>query len=117
MRPCANMHVYLYRDVVDMRKSITGLSVLVEQELGLDPFAPALFVFCSRRRDKIKVLYWERAGFVVWYKKLEKERFPWIRRREESLVSMTGQQLNWLLDGIDVFSMKPHETLLFESVL
>ena len=55
------LKVYLHRDPVDGRKAINGLALLVEQALGLDPFAPALFVFSNRRRDRIKILLWERA--------------------------------------------------------
>ncbi len=115
MRPGDSVEVYLYRGVVDMRKSIDGLSAIVEQELGLSPFTAALYVFCNRRRDKIKVLYWERAGFVLWYKRLEKERFPWPRREADDVVQMTGRELNWLLDGIDLFRVKPHEDLSYTS--
>ena len=118
MRPGESVEVYLCRDPVDLRKSIQGLSVLVEQTLGLDPFAPRLFVFCGRRRDKIKILYWERSGFVLWYKRLEKARFAWPDRDEdEAGLVMTGRELNWLLDGIDVFRSPPHATLHYESVL
>lgn len=70
MRPGDEVEVYLHRGIVDMRKSINGLSAIVEQELGLSPFAPQLFVFCNRKRDKIKILYWERSGFVLWYNHL-----------------------------------------------
>ncbi len=100
-----------------MRKSINGLSILVEQSLELDPFSRALFVFCNRKRDKIKLLYWERTGFVLWYKRLEKNRFAWLPVGSADVVSMSAQELNWLLDGIDVFSMKPHDAVSFETVL
>jgi transposase len=115
MRPGDAIEVYLYRGVVDMRKSIDGLAAIVEQELGLSPFAAKLFVFCNRRRDKIKVLYWERAGFVLWYKRLEQQRFPWPRRDEGDVLQMTGRELNWLLDGIDFFRVRPHEELSYTS--
>jgi len=78
MRPRDDVAVYLCRQPVDFRKSIDGLSILVEQELEHDPFAEALFVFCNRKRDKIKVLYFEGSGFVLWYKRLEKDRFAWL---------------------------------------
>ena len=117
MRPGDDVEVYLCRDIVDMRKSINGLSILVEQTLGLDPFAEKLFVFCNRKRDKVKILYWERSGFVLWYKRLEKHRFPWPDERADELVSMTGRELNWLLDGIDLFRLKPHASLSYASVL
>lgn len=100
-----------------MRKAINGLSILVEQGLELDPFAPALFVFANRGRDKIKILYWERTGFVLWYKRLEKHRFAWSLPGDAEVVSLTGRELNWLLDGIDVFAMRPHEEISFETVL
>jgi transposase len=79
------IEVYLYRGIVDMRKSINGLLTIVEQELGLSPFAPGLFVFCNRQRDKIKILYWEHSGFVLWYKRPEKARFPWPRRDKDGV--------------------------------
>jgi transposase len=117
IRPGDDIEVYLCRDVVDMRKSINGLSILVEEALGLDPFAPRLFVFCNRKRDKVKILYWERTGFVLWYKRLEKHRFVWSLSSDGEIVKLTGRELNWLLDGIDVFAMRPHQEVSFETVL
>jgi transposase len=61
-------------------------------------------------------LYWERSGFVLWYKRLEKERFPWPRGTEP-VMQLTGRELNWLLDGIDFFRARPHETLAYRTVL
>jgi transposase len=116
MRPGDTVAVSLCREPVDMRKSINGLSILVEEALGQDPFSAQLFVFCNRKRDKVKILYWERSGFVLWYKRLEKQRFPWPRQGE-SVLSVTGRELNWLLDGIDWFRLKPHESLSYDSVL
>ncbi len=117
MRPGDDIEVYLCCDIVDMRKSINGLSILVEQALGLDLFTEKLFVFCNRKRDKVKILYWERSGFVLWYKRLEKDRFPWPDERADAVVTMTGRELNWLLDGIDWFRLQPHEALSYDSVL
>ena len=117
MRPGDGVEVYLCRECIDMRKSINGISILVEEALELDPFASRLFVFCNRKRDKIKILYWERTGFVLWYKRLEKHRFAWPHSGEGEVVALTGRELNWLLDGIDVFAMRPHEEISFETVL
>ena len=117
MRPADDIAVYLCRDTVDMRKSINGLSILVEQAMALDPFSASLFVFCNRKRDKIKLLYWERTGFVLWYKRLEKNRFAWPLSSDDEVVTLRGRELNWLLDGIDVFAMQPHEEVSFETVL
>lgn len=117
MRPGDDVPVYLCREAVDMRKSINGLAVLVEQGLALDPFQHALFVFCNRKRDKVKILYWERTGFVLWYKRLEKQRFAWSPPAGREMATLSGRELNWLLDGIDVFALTPHEEISFETVL
>jgi transposase len=104
--------VHLYLGPVDMRKSIDGLAAVVELEMELSPFGPALFVFCNRGRDKVKLLYWERNGFVLWYKRLEKQRFLWPK----TLSLVTAEQLSWLLDGLNIEAMQPHSTLQFKGV-
>ena len=115
LRPGLDIQVYLYAEPVDMRKSIDGLSALVEREMDLSPTVEALFVFCNRGRDKIKLLCWERNGFIVWYKRLEKQRFRWPKAGDT--ISLTGQELNWLLDGFDIFHNQPHARLYFDSVI
>ena len=118
MRPSNELPaVYLCRDVVDFRKGINGLTVLVEQALEQNPFSEQLFVFCNRSRDKVKILYWERSGFCLWQKSLEKAKFKWPRKSETGVITLTGQQLNWLLDGYDILRFKPHKTLRYSTVL
>jgi transposase len=117
IRPGDEIRVYLCRDVVDMRKAINGLSILVEETLQLDPFSAHLFAFCNRKCNRLKILYWERNGFVLWYKALQKDRFPWPREGGADPVELTGRELNWLLDGIDIFRLKPHADLHYDSVL
>lgn len=114
LRPENNLQVYLYAEPTDMRKSMNGLSILVEQEMDLAPMSNALFVFCNKGRDKIKLLCWERNGFIVWYKRLEKQRFKWPALEET--LSLTGEELNWILDGFDIFNNKPHTAVHFNSV-
>lgn len=109
--------VYVYLHPVDFRKSINGLSALVELELKLDPFMPALFVFGNRQRDKVKVLYWERNGFVLWYKRLEKQRFCWPSAQAHQVRELSPQLLSWLLDGVDVDRVQPHHSLHFGAQL
>ncbi len=116
MRPSQTVRVHLCRDAVDFRKAINGLSIVVAEELELDPFSAHVFGFCNRRRDQVKLLYWERNGFVLWQKRLEKDRFPWPRDEGEEILTVTGRELNWLLDGIDVFRLRPHEVLSFSEV-
>ncbi|GAB4352142.1 MAG: IS66 family insertion sequence element accessory protein TnpB [Methylohalobius crimeensis] len=115
LRPDNRLQVYLYGGPVDMRKSIDGLAALVEQQMELSPNRQALFVFCNRRRDKVKLLCWERNGFIVWYKRLEKQRFKWPRT--DATLSLSGQELNWILDGFDIFNNQPHWPVYFDSVL
>ena len=118
MRPSNDLPVvYLCRDSVDFRKGINGLAVLVEDMLQHDPLSEQLFVFCNRKRDKVKILYWERNGFCLWQKRLERARFKWPRRVSDEVVSLTGQQLNCLLDGSDLLRMPPHDRVHFSRVL
>ena len=118
MRPSNDLPVvYLCRDTIDFRKGINGLSILVEDDLCLDPFSEQLFVFCNSRRNRVKILYWERSGFCMWQKRLEKARFHWPNKSADEVVTLTSQQLNWLLDGYDIMRMKPHDKLHFSSVL
>ena len=109
--------VYLCREAVDFRKGINGLSILVEELLSLDAFSEQLFVFCNRRRNQVRMLYWERNGFCLWQKRLEKARFKWPRDADGDVITLSGQQLNFLLDGYDVMRFKPHERLHYSSVL
>lgn len=95
--------VYLAREPVDLRKSIDGLSILVSQVLREDPFSEQLFVFINRRGDKIKLLYWERNGFVLCYKRLERGCFPWPKiGPEQSALVIEPRQLQWLLSGLSI---------------
>ena len=111
IRPSTDLRVYLCREPVDMRKQIDGLALLVQEAMALNPFDQALFVFGNRQRDKVKLLFWERNGFVVWYKRLERERFKWPTHLKDETVTLTGQELNWLLDGYNLKAMQPHKAL------
>lgn len=107
--------IYLYRDPVDFRKASNGLAAIVERELGHNPFDGGLYAFTNRQRNKIKCLLWEDNGFVLYYKSLAEDKFRWPRRGDE-VVSLTGQQINWLLDGYDITLMTGHKKLHYESV-
>jgi transposase len=117
IRPSNEVRVYLCRDRVDFRLQLRGLSVLVQEQLALDPFRPHVFAFCNRRRDHVKLLYWERNGFVLWQKKLERDRFAWPRSLASETLLLSGRELNWLLDGIDLLALRPHGELRFDSAL
>ena len=109
--------VYLCNRAVDFRKGIQGLAILVESELKHNPFSSQLFVFCNRRKNAVKLLYWERNGFCLWHKKLEQERFKWPTDMGGAVITLTGQQLNWLLDGYDIRRLHPHKTLKYKTLL
>jgi transposase len=116
-RPDRNLgSVYLHRAPIDMRKQMNGLAALVEGAMQLSPFADALYVFINRKRDKLKMLLWDRSGFIVWYKRLEQEKFHWPVRSGEAVVTLTAEQLHWLLDGYDVWRMQPHKSLSFTAI-
>jgi transposase len=108
------LKVYVHREPVDGRKAINGLALLVEQSLGLDPFAPAVFVFSNRRRDRIKLLVWDRTGFWLMLKRLEADRFRWPG--DAPVVELTVEQLHWLLAGIDLTAMRPHPERRYRQV-
>lgn len=116
LRPSTALsRVFLYRDPVDFRKSYRGLSVLVELELGHNPCSGDLYAFINRDRSRIKLLHWERNGFVLYYKALVEERFHWPTVQDDTLV-VDGEQLNWLLDGLNIEAMQRHRALSYESV-
>lgn len=106
-------NVYLALGSTDMRKAINGLSQLVEQAMGLDPFSGDLFVFCNRRQNIIKILYWDSNGFALWLKRLEEHRFKWPQRPEQVL-AISRKHLNWLLAGLDLTSA--HQRLYYQHV-
>ena len=95
--------IYLATTPVDMRKGHDGLAAAVRRQLGQDEFSGHLFVFISRSRDRVKILYWERGGFVLWYKRLEKCRFRMPTLGAEGAgMELDAGQLAMLLDGVDV---------------
>lgn len=108
--------IYLHRDAVDFRKSINGLLLVVEQAMQLSPFDDALFVFCNKARDKLKVLYWDNTGFCLWYKRLEKDKFKWPKKHSHSTLTLSDEQWGWLLSGLDILKMQPHISLHYDGV-
>src|SRR4051794_14411146 len=100
----ASVRVYLCLTACDMRKSFDGLHALVREQLELDALAGHLFVFTSRRRDRVKILYWDRDGFALWSKRLEEGTYavPLGDGAEERGGEITAKELGALLRGIDL---------------
>jgi transposase len=94
--------VYLACGRTDMRKSINGLAAIVEQSFDLDPVGGALFAFCNRSRDRVKILEWEGGGFWLYFKRLEKGRFRWPAEGSDPTLALTSEELAILLGGSKV---------------
>ena len=94
-------NIYIVCGHTDMRKSIDGLAALVQQQFQLDLFASSAFLFCGRRRDRLKVLLWEADGFILLYKRLEDGKFNWPRSEQE-VRNLTREQYIWLMQGLSV---------------
>ena len=93
--------IYLATGFTDLRKGIDGLAGIVQERFQLDAFDDALFLFCGRRTDRIKGLYWDSNGFLLLYKRLEQGRFCWQRSEQEARL-ITVQQYEWLCNGFEI---------------
>lgn len=106
--------IYIHRDPVDMRKSINGLSIIVDQAMKLDLQSSSLFLFSNRKRSHVKMLYFDRTGFALWLKKLDQSKFPWPKDFEEDVVTVDHANLIMMLEGINIFSR--HKTVCFDQL-
>ena len=93
-------NIYIACGYTDMRKSIDGLAAIVQTQFHLDPFSKSLFLFCGKRRDRIKALLWEGDGFILLYKRLENGSFRWPRK-ESDVKAISWQQFRWLMEGLE----------------
>ena len=93
--------VYLVCGYTDMRRSIDGLAGMVKQNFGLEPCSGSLFLFCGKRRDRMKALLWEDDGFLLMYKRLDNGAFQWPRSESEAKL-LTQEQFVWLMQGLSV---------------
>lgn len=109
-------HIYIACGFTDIRKGIDGLAATVTQCFRLDPFSSSLFLFCGRRRDRIKALYWEGDGFVLLYKRLESSKYQWPRSESE-VRDLTPQQFRWLMEGLNIEQPKAHKEISGLSVI
>lgn len=91
--------IYLCCGYTDMRKSINGMMILVKESFSLDPFADALFVFCNKNRDRLKILEWDGDGFWLHFKRLERGRFRWPTEGKDNTMILSTNELICLIDG------------------
>ena len=110
----SKVRVFVKPGSTDMRKQINGLSIIVTEDLQMDPFEGDLYLFCNKGRRILKILYWDKNGFCQWMKRLELDKFPWpMNRREVS--EITYEQFSFLLQGIDFWNA--HKKLDYRSVV
>ena len=107
--------VYLAAGATDLRKSIDGLSIIVLEKFKLDPFSRNLYVFCNRKRDKLKILEWSSSGFWLHYKRLEKDYFNWPNC-SGTHIAINEQSLRWLLDGLTI-QEKAHKPVMERQII
>ncbi len=103
--------VFLAVGVTDLRKSVDGLSLIVSEHFKLDPFSKSLFVFCNRKRDKIKILQWDHTGFWLHYKRLEKDTFQWPDGNGKTHLEVDERAFRWLLDGLSIRERHAHQAV------
>lgn len=113
MWPTSGVRVYVALGATDLRKSQDSLAALVAGQLGLDPLSGGLFVFANRRRTLVKILYWDRNGYCVWQKRLERQVFRWLPGEKGTVAGLGWRELTWLLEGLDPRTIRGHETLSY----
>jgi transposase len=110
IKPDAETKIYVYLKPVDMRKSIDGLNYLLVDQLEQNPQEKTFFVFCNKQRDKIKMLAWDKNGFVLYYKRLERGRFQYSKYLQGDKIIVNEAELKALLMGIDFYILSTHSS-------
>ena len=105
--------IYLRPGHTDLRKAANGLASIVQDGMALDPFSGSVYLFCNKSRKLLKAVYWDKTGFWLSQKRLEKERYPWPESIE-AVKELTAEELKMLLAGIDFF--KAHKPLSYKRV-
>lgn len=114
----ASPEIFLYRESIDFRMGMNRLSEAVSLVMQENPLSGSLYVFINRRKKGIKVLYWDRNGFCLWQKRLEKEHFHWPTHFiSEGKIVLTSQQFQWLIEGFNLRHWKPHAEEKYEKIV
>jgi transposase len=109
----ASIRIFLAREPADMRRSFTGLCGLVRDQLGADPLSGHLYCFRNKRGDKLKMIYFDRTGLAIWYKRLEQGRFHWPPCAARS-VELNVAEVAFMLEGVDLKGVKRHKRFSLE---
>ena len=102
----SQIRIFIICGFTDMRKSWNGLSGIIGSQTELDPYSGSLYLFLNKRRNLMKILYWDKTGFSIWQKRLGKNRFPWLSHK--GIRELSVEELEYLLRGIDIFSEHEH---------
>jgi transposase len=108
-------NILLKMEPIDMRKSINGLSAIVADEFSSSPTSESLFIFYNKTKDKVKILYWDKNGFVLYYKRLEQGRFKFNKKHNNDVINISSEQLSWLLAGLDFVLMHKFNDLDYRN--
>ena len=106
-------NIFIYRPFVDFRKEVNGLTAIVQDQMQLSPFDNYLFIFCNRNRDRLKILYWDKTGFAMWYKLLQENRYKWPTHLEEDSIVVDLKKLKKFLKGMNPWQI-PHSELHYK---
>ena len=109
----SKVRIFLRPGITDLRKAVNGLSVIVQETMKEDPFSGSVYLFCNSDRKLLKAIYWDKTGFWLSQKRLEKEKYPWPQD-EKTARELTAEELRMLLEGIDFF--KAHKELYYKKV-
>jgi transposase len=109
----SKVKIFLRPGHTDLRKAVNGLTIIVQETMLQDPFSGSLYLFCNRQRKLLKAVYWDKTGFWLSQKRLEKDKYPWPQDEREAQ-ELTEEELQMLLSGIDFF--KAHKALYYKRV-
>jgi len=107
------VRIFIRPGITDLRKAVNGLAGIIEQQMDGEPFSGDVYLFCNRGRKLLKAIWWDRNGFWLSQKRLEKDKYPWPETMEAAQ-ELNGEQLSMLLAGIDFF--RAHKTLYYKKV-
>lgn len=110
----ASVRIFLSREPADMRRSFAGLCGMVRDGLQADPLSGHLYCFRNKRGDKLKILYFDRTGLAIWYKRLEMGRFHWPPS-DAACVELNAGEIAFLLEGVDWKSLKLHKRFSLQA--
>lgn len=114
LTPDDSIKIYVQKSPVDMRKSINGLTALIVDNFSMTPQSGNVFIFYNKKRDKVKAVYWDKNGFVLHYKRLDRGRFKFSKSQEGGVLEINQQQIQWLFAGLDFQLMDQFSKINYE---